>query len=342
MARLGTGRSTRPVSHGLLPSEAASQIDSLAMELKPVILDGVTNDDKQPDHTSFSQLNMYLRCSMQYYFRYVLGKKERPKLTMARGKAGHEAVELNAVHKMATKEDQTTEQILDNFSTAWDRELSEFTPKDFDPGEVPGKEKDNTAEALRLYRGKVAINETPEAVELEFLVPIPQSEEHQEAVKPVAGRIDIINRVKRVIVPGAKAVERTEVKDRKFPSRLPSNQQNTADMSDQLSLYDLVMTAAGKPTNDLGFQHFVPPTKTIGPRIIDVYRSPQLMLPKPRAARHERIIYKLRTAARGIRKGIFLPQDDPRVCNNCGFRDICQFSLAKKDYDYLQLRSRDT
>lgn len=312
------------------------------MELeKPAKIEGVEPADKQPEHTSFSQLNMYLRCSMQYYFRYVLGKKERPKLVMARGKAGHEAVELNAIHKIATKQDQPVEQILDNFSTSWDKQLKEFEPSDFDPGEKPDEEKDHTIETLRLYRGKHAPNETPEAVELEFLVPIPKTEEHQEEVKPVMGRIDIINRVKRIVVEGAKAVERTEVKDRKFPSRLPSNMQQAANMSDQLNLYDLVMTRAGKPTQDLGFQHFVPPTKTLGPRIKDIYRSPELMLPKPRAARHERIIYKLRTAAKGIRGGIFLPQDDPRVCNNCGFRDICQFSLVKKDYDYLQFRSRE-
>jgi hypothetical protein len=292
------------------------------------------------EHISFSQVQMYLRCSMQYYFRYVLGRKERPRLHFARGTAGHEATELNARHKIATGEDQPLEQILDNFDTAWNRELTDMEKTDILPGEDPGKEKDNTVETLRLYRGTHAPLVTPEAVELEFKVEFAPTEEYHEPLKPVVGKIDIINRLKRAVHPGAKPVKRTELVDRKFPGRLPSNMQQRADIDLQLTTYDAVLAQAGKKTDDLGFQYFVPPTKTIGPRLFNIYRDPLLMLPEARRDRHGRMLYMYRTVTRAIKAGIFTFRDDPQVCNGCGFKEICQVGMKYRDYEGLQLRAK--
>jgi CRISPR/Cas system-associated exonuclease Cas4 (RecB family) len=295
-------------------------------------------------HFSFSQLSMFLRCSMQYYFRYVLGLKERPGLNLARGSAGHEALELNAKSKILTKLDQPVEQILDNFSTAFDKELSVFEPTDFEPGDNPGHEKDATTEILRYYRlstkndGAGAI--MPLAVELDFTVPLPATEAHHEELKPITGKIDIISKRRRIVVPNGRPIERTEVLDHKFPSRKPSNAEQLAELSDQLTMYDLVLTRAGTPTADVGFEHFIPQTKTIGPRVEVSYRPLAAMTPERRTSRHERLLYKLRQAARQIRAGIFQPVDDPKTCSWCGYRKMCQYSLAKDDYDALLIRGR--
>jgi CRISPR/Cas system-associated exonuclease Cas4 (RecB family) len=297
-------------------------------------------------HFSFSQLNMFLRCSMQYYFRYVLGLKERPNLNLARGSAGHEALELNAKHKMLEKIDQPVEQILDNFSTAFDHELKDFESGDLAPGEDPGREKDATTEILRYYRlskrGDGAEAITPKAVELDFTIPIPPTEEHHDEIKPITGKIDIISERRRIVIPNGRPVLRTEVLDHKFPSRKPSNVEELALLSDQLTTYDLVLTRAGVPTTDLGFEHFIPPTKTIGPRVEVTYRPREAMTPERRASRHQRLLYKLRQAARDIRDGRWIPVDDPKTCSWCGYRKICQDSLAKDDYEAMLLRGRHT
>lgn len=295
-------------------------------------------------HFSFSQLSMFLRCSMQYYFRYVLGLKERPNLNLTRGIAGHKALEINARHKMTTGEDQTSEEIIDNFTTHFDKKFTELTPEDIEPGEDPGKEKDLTIEVLRTWRLKPehAASITPKAVELEFTMPLPVSDEFPEEIKPITGRIDQINERARIVTPNGKPVTRTEVLDEKFPARKPSNTQDLVDLSDQLTMYDMVLTNANVPTADLGMEHFIPPTKTLGPRIERTYRSLRLITPEARATRQQRLLYKLRQAARQIAAGIFIPTDDPRTCSWCGFRDRCQLSLVKSDYDALLIRNKES
>jgi len=285
---------------------------------------------------------MYLRCSMQYYFRYVLGLKERPKLDLARGRAGHESLEANARHKVATKSDQTVEQILDNFSTSFDREVAELEPGDLEPGQKPGETKDLTVETLRLWRLRDAPKIQPHAVELEFLIPLPPTEEHHDEVKPINGKVDLVSTRPVILTPRGRPVPKLTIVDEKFPSRKPSNALELALMSDQLTLYDLVLSRAGKPPDVVGLEHFIPPTKTLGPRVELSIRNPAAMRPQARKARHERLLYKLRTVARAIRAGIFVPTDDPKDCSWCGFRERCQYSLVKSDYDAMMIRARST
>ncbi len=298
--------------------------------------------DTGRDHFSFSQLSMYLRCSMQYYFRYVLGLKERPKLDLARGRAGHGALETNARHKVATKSDQSVEQILDNFSTTFNTELAELESGDLAADENPGKTKDATIETLRLWRLRDAPKIQPHAVELEFLIPLPPTEEHHDEVKPINGKIDLISDRPVIMTPRGRPVIKTTIVDEKFPGRKPSNALEQALMSDQLTLYDLVLSRAGKPVDVLALEHFIPPTTKLPARVELSARSPQAMRPLARKARHERLLYKLRTVARAIRAGIFVPTDDPKDCSWCGFRERCQYSLVKSDYDALMIRSKTT
>lgn len=292
-------------------------------------------------HFSYTQLSTFLRCSARYYFRYVLGWPEPNSLNLTRGSAGHHALELNARHKLTEKADQSSEEIIDNFVTAYDKDLSAFEDSDFELGENPGKDKDLTVETLRTWRidPQFAQARTPAAVELDFTIPIPPDEDGFE-MKPVTGKIDVIEKIRRIIVPRAKPVERTEVVDYKFPTRKPSNMQLQADMSPQPTLYDYVLTQAGVQTQDVGYIHFVQPTKTIPARIEVAYRSRSELVPEIRAARHQRLLFQMRSAAKQIAAGIWNFQDDPRVCSTCPYRKVCQGSLAKDDYTALMLRGR--
>lgn len=302
------------------------------------------------DHISFSQFNMFLRCQMQYYWRYVQGRKERPKLDLIRGKSGHGTLEKNALHKISTQSednplgiDLSTEEILDIFSTDFDKQVEEMEKEDLDPGEDPGRDKDATVEVLRSFRGSIAPSIKPLAVELPFRTEIPTTADHEEPLKPVEGKIDQIVEMPRQVTPRGRPVVRSATIDYKFPGRLPSNMQAQANMSTQLAIYDIsILSATGKTPEDAGYIHMVPPTKTIAPRILPVYRDHLLMLPRKRELWHARAIYKLRQFTRAVKYHIFIPTDDPRVCNGCGFREICQDSLVKKDYDALLIRGRNT
>lgn len=59
-------------------------------------------------HLSVSQISMYLRCSLQYWFRYIQGIKAPPNLKLTVGKAGHEGLEFEnrqkVVHRLARLE----------------------------------------------------------------------------------------------------------------------------------------------------------------------------------------------------------------------------------------------
>ena len=305
---------------------------------KSVRIPSVKRPEQVP-HFSYSQLSMFLRCSMQYYFRYVLKLKERPNLPMTNGKAAHKALEMNARAKIASGADLSLEQILDTYSADYDKMVADLEAADL-KGANPAHTKDGTVQTLTIFRAKEAPLVTPKAVELPFLIPLPATEDFQEETLPVLGFIDQIASRPRVMQPGAQPIIRTSVDNHKFRNRMPSNLQEAIDLSDQHTIYDLVLTRAGVPTDDLTLQTFVPPTKTIGARIIRAYRSPKLMTPAMRASRIERALYKLRQVARLIKLGAWLPQDNPQTCAWCGFRDRCQYSLVKSDYDAMQIRSK--
>lgn len=290
------------------------------------------------DHRSYSQFSLWERCSLAYYYRYVLNWSERPSLALANGKAGHGAVEYNLLHKLNTEDDAPLENILDVFATQYDQQTHELEPTDLRPGEDIGQTKDLTINTLTHYRIKEAPLVKPIAVESEFRLDIPPTEEHDFPMPPVIGRIDLIGKRPTLTDEERRRMSLetiwdrnpalTEVIDHKFVKRLKS--QKDVDFSDQLTLYDMVMAKAGLPTDRLGLELFVPPNTREGPRIIQVFRSPELMTDEVRQERHKRLTYKMRTIERAIQSGIFVPKDDPMVCSFCGFFEQCQGTTVDK------------
>jgi hypothetical protein len=272
-------------------------------------------------YTSFSRLSTFLECGFKYMLKYDLGIKGQPSVAMARGSAGHTVLELNARHKIETGEDMPTDVVLDKFSDQFDMEMNEVEEITENPYDV----KDGTTKLLKHYMEKEAPLVTPLAVELEFRLPIVKEQEDHQDIPDIIGFIDKIQR--RI------ETQRTELMDNKFPSRKPSQSQDRVQLSDQITMYDMAATAAGTPTDDIGFEIFIPPTKTIKSRVERFYRSPALMTPEARITRHARLRFKLRQVYAMIESRHYVPVDDPRVCGNCEVRRMCQFSLAPDDYN---------
>lgn len=69
-----------------------------------------------PDHLSPTQLAMFQRCPLQYFNRYVLGRKERPAEAPVIGSAVHAALEMNFGQKIESHTDMPTAALLDWYS----------------------------------------------------------------------------------------------------------------------------------------------------------------------------------------------------------------------------------
>lgn len=274
-------------------------------------------------HLSVSQLNEYLSCSWKYYLKRVLGWKERPKLILANGKAGHQAVEFNQRHMINKGQPVQLDVLLDLFSDSYDSQTYELEPSDLDPDENIGRTKDNTAEILKVYHAIDAPKHRPVATEVEFELIVPPDAD-VDNMPPIVGRIDYMFE--------------DELGDNKFPRQRRKKTRADADTTDQLTTYDAAMQQKGIVMPALALKSFLPANSKETPDVQTVQRSPELMTPEARQNRIERTFYKFRTAWRGIQQGIFLPADNPMVCGRCPFWDRCQYSLVKSDYDALQIR----
>jgi len=276
-------------------------------------------------HISYSQLGMYLRCSMQYYYAYILGLRRRPSLPMSVGSGGHKALEYNGRYKIRTGKDTPTSDLLDAASTFIDEFTDELTPEDL-KGENKGEAKDRAIAAIGIYRTRDAIHVHPVGVEVEFNLDL--NEPDQEPIRIINGKIDLI-----AAIPQTPDIE---VLDYKFARAMKS--QAEADLSPQLTLYGkVVKSLTGRYAARTGLQVFTPGAARSAPDSRLVLRDAELMKPKAQERRFARLAHQFRIAEKGIHTGMFMPTDDPRVCSWCGFRDQCQSSLVT-EYEAIKIR----
>lgn len=276
-------------------------------------------------HLSFSQIDKYRRCSLQWYLKYIEKWPDRPSLNLSRGKAGHHAVEIDHRNKIDTGLNVPKEKLLDEFSDAYDGYTYALTPADLRPGEDIGKAKDMTAATLTYYHAKVGPKMQPRLVEWEFNLDLPPTEEYEYPIKIVNGRIDVL--------------DATGIFDNKFPARRALPNQEKVDSSWQLTLYDLAFkTELNLDVPNLGLISFLPPNTREGAEVKTVRRSLSELEPEARERRRDRLVHVLRTTQRAMDLGIYMPTDDPMTCSFCDFRDRCQSSLAKDDWRAIEIQ----
>ena len=292
-------------------------------------------------HLSFSQLSMYLRCSFQYRFRYGLGLKERPKVSLSIGKGGHAALEYNAKHKLRTGSDAPVEAVVSKASDMMDYYLSELPPSEIEKDVEPGETKDKFLAATRVYRVRDAVDVTPIGAEIEFNLDMnpfqPEDNPLPDPIRVVNGKIDLLYDDIGTKVSHTEAV-RVGVEDFKYVTR----KKNVAEvnLSPQLTLYGVVVrNLTGRWPTKLGFRLMHPGTKQDGPDSIPLLREPEHMTADALTRRMARLAYQFRKAEEGIRAGIFIPTDDPITCSWCGYRDRCQNSLVD-DFEAAKLRQQ--
>lgn len=161
-----------------------------------------------------SALEMYLRCPMQFYWRYIENRTEAPGVAQITGISGHTALETNNRHKMAKGDDLPVNDVLDCF-----RDTFADKSKDI---EVWGDDNKDVIIAqvvpgIRSYMDEDAPSIVPTATEQPFQV--------DADGLPVFGFIDL-------------TTDRNTVYDYKFVGRRsPYLQRGTVDKSLQLTTY---------------------------------------------------------------------------------------------------------
>lgn len=118
---------------------------------------------------SFSSLSTFLRCPMQYYFRYCEGIKAPPAVALLEGSAGHKGNEANYKQKIDTRKDLPVDDVLDAVSTEFDARAPEV--EDWE-GQKKGEVKDGIVKLMRLVHKVHYPTVQPVECEKEYVVEV--------------------------------------------------------------------------------------------------------------------------------------------------------------------------
>lgn len=332
--------------------------DDSGMALKPITLPAhiireaqtEVHEERRPTapHLSYSQLSMYLRCSMQYYFRYVQKMKERPKVSTSLGKGGHAALEWNTRAKLATGHDRSPDEVVQKASDAMDHYLSEMPLSEYEKDVEPGQLKDKQLAATRVYAKRDAPKIIPIGAEVEINLDInqyiPEPFRPIVPVRTVNMKLDVLYKDTATVVQDHAEGVAVGIEDYKYVTRKKT--QAEVNMSPQITTYvAAVRDLTGKWPTKAGIRMMHPGSMAKNPKAdadtpdsIPLLREPEHMTPDALSRRMARVAYQFAEAERGIREGIYIPVDDPITCSWCGFRDRCQASLVD-DFDAARIRA---
>jgi len=238
------------------------------------------------EYLSVSQVGMYMRCGMQFYFRYVKGMIRPPGIELVEGSCIHRALELG----LRTKKDTGKAAPLDTMKDVWFDTWKEKKKEIGDWGDDGKNEATRLVEQrgpqlLSLYHSQNMPNIQPIEVEHRFWTMVGK---HRI---PMIGYIDL--------------VEPTTVVDHKVISKKKSESDVKNDL--QLSLYSMV-----RHMPKVRFDCFV---KTKAPKIVQVEAMRTLADYKWMGNVFDKV-------AEAINAGIFLPCDPASwVCTPkfCGY-----------------------
>lgn len=182
-----------------------------------------------PQHISFSQARMWLRCQRQHWYRYGCGLVQPPSGAMVVGSAAHKGIEHHMTVKAITEKDPPWSEVGDVYSQAFD----EGAPDALWEGEDPGTAKDRGYMALeRFHRDEAPqiVPAGPDLIERKIEVPLGTDEVNAQMI------LDLVDSGSNLL-------------DFKTSSRKPS--VVPADTVAQLRLYQYGANSIGMPVQGL-------------------------------------------------------------------------------------------
>lgn len=193
------------------------------------------------DHISPSQINMYLGCSRQWYYRYVEGLRIPPGAALIRGSAVHAGAEHNYVQKITSKIDLPRDEVIAATVAYVEREDEERDWSDASRDEV----KDDAARLVGAYMEIVAPTVQPVLVEETFSFSLLDT--------TMTGRIDVF-------------AENGVLRDIKTASRAPN--QDEVEKSMQLACYTHALRRMGHPVTGCALDYLVQGKGKALPRVV--------------------------------------------------------------------------
>lgn len=255
------------------------------------------------NYISFSQINLYSLCGVQYYYRYIAGIKTPSSPAQIQGKNFHAALELNLRQKIESATDIPLQQMEDFYTDATEKAFADevfLKAAEAEKGKTAVRDEviKKGRIALGTYYREHAPGIQPLEVEKGFFANL------GDDMPPLYGIIDLITTDLRVI-------------DHKTASKSPS--EGDADKSQQLSAYAIGFnTLYGMDPTSLELQYTVVTEKGNAKAVtLKTQRS------KDQIAR---FLNRARAAVHGIQKEVFCPPDQSSwACGCCAYREMCQF-----------------
>jgi hypothetical protein len=257
-----------------------------------------------------SMLSMLSKCGMQFYYRYIEGKKSPPGVAMIIGTAVHKACELDLRHKMETGQPAPLDAVKQKAGEALEATWI---------GEEPMLDEDEKALGKARVRG-IAKDEAValSALANRELTPVlqPIAVEHKIRLEiggfpfDLEGTIDVL--------------EEHTLRDRKTASKSPSGDE--ADGNPQHELYHLMRFKETGQRIDTYALDYLVKNKT----------QKAVSVTAPAAGSFDPIKKRLELAAKVVETGAFYPADPTGpsgwVCTQkwCGYWNVCPFGRARK------------
>lgn len=250
-------------------------------------------------YLSVSQVGMYMRCGLQYKFRYVDDIIRPPGVALVEGSAMHRALEVGLKEKMDAGTVAPVDVLLDAWQDSWKEKKTEVKDWGDDGKDKTEQTIENRGHTLiRLYHGDHLPKVNPTGVEQRFWTMV------GETRAPVLGYIDLVDVDVVDDISGPTVVDHKVVRAAKS--------QSDADSDMQLTMY---AQAVGTPR--VRFDSFC---KTKKPQI----KSTRSMRT---SQDYKWVAHIFDTVAENISKGVFMPADPASwVCSRkfCGYYDTCR------------------
>lgn len=242
-----------------------------------------------------SEIGMFLKCGLQWEFRYEKGLVLPPKAALTVGSSVDGAVTTNLVQKVETGTDLPVEAVLDTFSTDFDIRSKETEWDEEDPG----KAKDMGASLVKLHHEKLAPSIDPAAVQENFYI-------ITDAGYDLGGTMDLVEK--------SDVIGDTKTSKGRYTDE-------DLDHGIQPTFYDFAFEAIrGRKAKAFRFDVLVKPTKTKPPEVQQIQKQ---------ITEQERqfLFQTIDSMHRAIQAGVVLPAAEGSWwCSKswCGYWDKCK------------------
>jgi hypothetical protein len=253
-------------------------------------------------HYSPSQINMFLRCSAQWKYRYVDRIIAPPSSSLVQGKSYHKALETNYEQKIETHEDLKVSDVKEAYAADFDENICgvEWNEDEVKEGidNVRGALKDEGVGLVEVYQKELAPKIQPKEVEAEIKI------EFANVAYEVIGRCDLID-------------DKDEIHDHKTTARTPSKDHESGEFI--LAAHDLIQGAIysiARKTSAISFDYAV---KNKTPKVVQV----------PVKVTQDDKQFVLNLMGRldhAIQSKAFIPNRDSFMCGrrSCGYWQQCE------------------